>query len=182
MSEQVSTFLDIEIGKMKYLFFIVTWNDYVTQVGKELDKQFSAFGEDLGPTGKVIKSYKSAARTSFAEVMNKNWPNEIKKRFNSEQEPFMLIIDKNFDKFNPLLDQWGIIWFSNFYDRPESVYRLFGALAKKVRQDEGVFAFPNGITRKEKYKKFGKYFELKKPEVFCVSIDVQAIIEGVLGV
>lgn len=50
MSEQVSTFLPIEIGNKNYLFFIVTWNDYVTKVGEELDKQFTAFGEDLGPT------------------------------------------------------------------------------------------------------------------------------------
>ena len=181
MSERVSTFLPIEIGNKSYLFFIVTWNDYVTQVGEELDKQFAAFGEDLGPTGKVVKSYKSAARTSFSEVMKKIWPDEIRERFNSEQEPFMLGIDKSFNDFNPESDQWGIIWFSNFYEKPESVYRLFGALARKVRQNEGVFTFLSAITRKDKYKKFGKYFELKKPEIFGVSIDVQAVIEYVHG-
>lgn len=182
MSEQVSTFLPIDIGNKSYLFFIVTWNDYVNQVGDELDKQFAAFGEDLGPTGKVVKSYKSAARTSFNEVMEKNWPDEIGKRFNSEQEPFMLLIEKGFNDFNPESDRWGIVWFSNFYDKPESVYRLFGALARKVRQNEDVFVFLSATTKKDKYKKFGKYFELKKPEVFGVSIDVQAIIEDLLGV
>lgn len=182
MSEQVSTFLPIDIDNKRYLFFIITWSDYVTRVGEELDKQFTAFGEDLGPTGKVVKSYKSAARTSFFEVMEKTWPNEIRKRFDSEQDPFMLVIDKSFNEFNPESDQWGIIWFSNFYEKPESVCRLFGSLARKVRHNEDVFDFLSAITRKEKYKKFGKYFELKKPEVLGVSIDMQAIIEDVLGV
>jgi len=114
--------------------------------------------------------------------MEKNWPDEIRERFNSEQEPFMLVIEKSFNEFNPESDRWGIVWFSNFYDNPESVYRLFSALARKVRQNEDVFVFLSAITRKDKYKKFGKYFDLKKPEVFGVSIDVQAIIEDVLGV
>ncbi len=182
MGEQVSTFLPVEIGNKSYLFFIVTWNNYVTQVGDELDKQFAAFGEDLGPTGKVVKSYKSAARTSFSEVMKKIWPNEIIERFHTVQEPFMLVIDKSFKEFNPESDQWGIIWFSNFLEKPGSIYRLFGALARIVRQNDDVFVFLSAITRKDKYKKFGKYFELKKPEIFGVSIDVQAVIEDVFGV
>ncbi|MXS81235.1 hypothetical protein ABF86_11060 [Nitrosomonas sp. GH22] len=107
ISEQVSTFLPIEIGNKSYLFFVVTWNDYVTQVGEALDKQFAAFGEDLGLTGKVVKSYKSAARTSFSEVMEKTWPDEIRERFNAEQESFMLVIDKSFNEFNPESNQWG---------------------------------------------------------------------------
>lgn len=51
-----------------------------------------------------------------------------------------------------------------------------------MRQNEDVFVFLSAITRKDKYKKFGKYFGLKKPEVFGVSVDVQAVIEDVLGV
>lgn len=182
MSEQVSTFLPIQIGNKSYLFFMITWNDYVTNVGEELDKQFEAFGEDLGPTGKVIRSYKSAARESFNEVMKMNWPSEIRERFDSVQEPFMLVINKNFDTFSPESDQWGIVWFSNFYEKPDSIYRLFGALAKKVRRKEDLFAFLRDISAKEKYKKWGRYFELKKPEIFGVSIDVEAIVEDIMGV
>jgi hypothetical protein len=182
MSEQVSTFLPVDIGKKRYLFFIVTWNDYATVIGEELDKQFAAFGEDLGPAGKVIKSYKSASRTSFYEVIEKTWPVEIRKRFDSEQDPFMLVVDKGFEEFNPESDKWGIVWFSNFHEKPGMVYRLFGALARKVRREDDVFNYLNAVARKDKFRKFGKYFELKKPKVFGVSIDVQAIIEDMVGV
>lgn len=181
MSEQVSTFLDVDVGSKRYLFFIVTWNDYVTKLGEELDKQFVAFGEDLGLTGSVIKAYKSAGRSSFYEVLNKSWPDEIRTRFDSEQDPFMLVVDRNFKDFDPGLHQWAIVWFSNFYGDPGSLYRLFGALSRKTRMGEDVLAYLKSITRKEKFKKLGKYFELKKPEIFGISVDVKAIIEDLLG-
>ena len=58
MSELVSTFLPVELrGAIEYLFFIVTWNDYVTTVSEELEKQGKAFGADLGPKGSVIQAY-----------------------------------------------------------------------------------------------------------------------------
>lgn len=181
MNEQVSTFLPVEIGNKKYLFFIVTWNDYVTQVGEELEKQFSAFGEDLGPTGKVVKSYKSATHKSFDEVMGKTWPEEIVTKFKTVQEPFMLVIDESFEDFDPVINQWGIVWFSNFFQNPGAIYRLFGLLARKVREDDDIFEFLNTIAKKEKLKKFGKYFQLNNPELFGIAIDVEAIIEDLMG-
>jgi hypothetical protein len=174
--------MDVDIGTKKYLFFIVTWNDYVTQVGEELDRQFVAFGEDLGITGSVIKAYKSAARESFLEVMEKSWPDEIRRKFDKEQDPFMIVIEKGFKDFEPDSDQWGIVWFSNFREKPGSIYRLFGALARKTRQGEDVLGYLKAVSSKEKYKKLGKYFELKKPEIFGVSVDVGAIIDDLLGI
>jgi hypothetical protein len=182
MSEQVSTFMDVDVGVKKYMFFIVTWNDYVTQLGEELDKQFVAFGEDLGTTGSVIKAYKSAARESFQEVVEKSWPVEIKKRLEKEQDPFMIVIKRNFQDFEPELDHWGIVWFSQFLDKPGSIYRLFGALARKTRQGEDVLEYLKAVSLKEKYKKLGKYFKLKKPELFGVSVDVEAIIDDLIGI
>ncbi len=181
MSERVSTFWDLKIGKARYHFFVITWTDYVTAVSEEINRQFDAFGENLGPDGKVIQAYKSAKRDSFNEVMSKGWPNEIGERLNQEQDPFMLIINKDFAEFNPNLDSWGVIWFSNFYDRPQAIPRLFGKLAMKTQKGEDLFSYLNTLSRKEKFKKFGKYFDLKKPEVFGISIDVEAILEDIIA-
>ena len=181
MSEQVSTFLDVDIGTKKYLFFIVAWNDYVNELGEELDKQFPAFGEDLGVTGTVIKAYKSAARSSFDEVLSKSWPAEMRERFDREQDPFMLVIDKGFKEFDPESHHWAVVWFSDFYKDPGSLYRLFGALSKKVRKGDDVLAYLKSVARKEKFKKVAKYFEFKTPKVFGVSIDIKAIAEDLLS-
>lgn len=181
MSELVSTFLPVEINELRYLFFIVMWSDYTTAVGEELDRQFEAFGEDLGPAGKVVRAYKSARRKSFHEVMGKPWPPEIRERFEREQDPFLLVTDKGFDAFDPERDRWGVVWFSNFVDKPGTVYRLFGALGRKVRQEEDVFAYLGALARREKLGRLGRYFSLKKPEVFGVSIDVEAILQDAFG-
>ena len=96
MSELVSSFLDVQLGKQKYLFFLITWNDYVTTLSDELDKQWQAFGADLGPSGTVVRAYRQHAKKSFDEVMAKQWPEEIFKRFGLEQDPFMVVIDRDF--------------------------------------------------------------------------------------
>ncbi|NQU56364.1 MAG: hypothetical protein HQ513_03955 [Rhodospirillales bacterium] len=113
--------------------------------------------------------------------MKKSWPDDVGQRFDAEQDPFMLIIDKDFNEFNPELDRWGIVWFSNFSDKPDSIYKFFGCIARKVRRDEELFDYLSSVAHQEKYKKFGKYFELKKPELFGISIDVQAILEDLIG-
>ena len=48
MSALVSTFLDVSLGKGKYLFFLVAWTDYESHIKQELDKQWQPFGSHLG--------------------------------------------------------------------------------------------------------------------------------------
>src|SRR5215831_9272568 len=107
MSELVSSFVDVQLGKQKYLFFLVTWNEYVTTLSKVLDEQWQAFGADLGPNGSVIRAYQRHAKTSFGEVMAKQWPEDIRTRFDNEQDPFILVVDRDFVAFDPHEQQWA---------------------------------------------------------------------------
>jgi hypothetical protein len=183
MSELVSTFLPVTLrGAAEYLFFIVTWNDYVTGVSKELDEQGKHFGSDLGPKGSVIQAYAQYAKTTFSEVQAKAWPAYIQERFGREQDPFMLVTRKGFADFDPASDDWAIIWFSTFYDKPGDIYRVFGSLARKVERGEDVFGYAKSLARKDSLNKLSKYFELKTPEVFGIALDVKAIIEDIAGV
>ena len=59
MSEKVSTFLNVELRGYRYLFFLVTWNDFVSEIRRELESQIEAFGEVLGPSGAVVQAFKS---------------------------------------------------------------------------------------------------------------------------
>jgi hypothetical protein len=179
MSELVSTFLPVSLkGGAEYLFFVVTWNDYVTRISKELEKQWEAFGADLGEKGAVIRAYGKHARSTFAEVKAKGWPEDIQKRFDNEQDPFMLITSKDFKDFDPRTDEWAIIWFSGFDDKPEEIYRVFGRLAWKVEHGKNVFEYAKSLAKKAKFQKLSRYFELA-PEIFGVSLDVNAILEDI---
>ena len=176
MSELVSSFLDVQLGKQKYLFFLITWNDYVTTLSKVLDDQWQAFGADLGPRGSVIRAYQRHAKNSFGEVMAKTWPKDIRERFDNEQDPFILVIDRDFAVFNPGEHPWTIIWMSDFFKEPEKIYRLFGSLARRVERGEDIFEYVQSLARKQKVKKAGKYFELK-PGIFGASVDIKAMLQ-----
>lgn len=182
MEDLVLIYLPVQIGDKSNIFYMVTRNDYVDQVCDELDRQFSVYGEDLGSIAKAIKSYMRTLGFSFREIAKKLWPDVILKRFYSEQAPFIFVINTTFNEFFPISDRWGVIWFSDFYEKPGTICRLFGALANKVHQDEDLFSFLSTITTKDKFNKFGNYYDFMKPGSFGISIDAQALIEEILGV
>lgn len=177
MSEHVSSFDRVSIGDFEYLFFVITWNDYQTSVTEEIEKQVEAFGEDLNVKGKVVRAFKSATYKTAAEIINKKWPNEILKRFENEQDPIMLIIDTGFHEFNPELHSWSIIWFSDFFNQPEKIYKIFGQIARKTKKGESIFDFFKLIAIKDTAKKWARCFEYK-PTIFGISIDVKAVFEN----
>ena len=181
MSEQVTSFIPIETGEQKYLFFLVTWNDFVTPITEELLKQREAFGEALGLHGSVIQAYRSATGETYQEVLWKHWPTKVTERMKSEQDPFMLVIGEDFKKFDPNTHKWSLVWFSDFWKKKDSIWRVFAALAQKVRNGEDIFDYLEGVSRKKKYTAISKYIEIK-PDLFGTSIDVKAILEDLLGI
>jgi hypothetical protein len=87
----------------------------------------------------------------------------------------MLVINKGFENFNPGDHHWGIIWFSEFRDDPDSIPIIFSNLVKKIRQNINLFDFLSGLSRNDKTRDFSEYFEIK-PGIFGVSVDVKAIL------
>ncbi len=181
MSEQVTSFIRVEVGDSRYLFFLVTWNDFVTPITEELQKQREPFGEALGLRGSVIQAFKSARNSTFNQVVAKQWPQDIVKRMKTEQDPFMLIINQDFREFKPEMHPWGIVWFSDFWEKSNLIYRVFGALAQKVRGGEDVLGYLATLSRQGKYKKLTKYLEIK-PGLWGVAIDVKALLDDLLGI
>lgn len=182
MSELVSSFLNVQLGRQKYLFFLITWNDYVTTLSKALEEQWHAFGADLGENGRVVRSYQQHAKKSFDEVVQgKQWPKEICERFFKEQDPFILVIDRDFNAFDPDKNSWALIWMSDFYKEPQSIYRFFGSLARRVGRGEDIFEYLQSVARKQKMMDAAKYFELK-PKILGVSVDIKAILQDMASI
>ena len=177
MSEKVSSFFHVTVKDYKYLFLICGWNDFVTSIKEELEKQTDPFGEALGINGKVIQPYKSKHEQTFNEVVRKDWPDEIANRIGKEQDPFMVIINTDFKDFDPTKSPWAIIWFSDYRGETDSIYRLFGGLAQKVRYNEDLLDYLKGLSRKEKFKKISKYIDLESTKIFGVTINFNAILD-----
>jgi len=184
MSAKVSMFAPVKLGNFKYLFLIVGWNDYGTQLKEEMAKQLDAFGADLSTSALVLQAYKASEYQTFEEVAKKEWPADFGKRLAEEVDPCMLVIDRDFEAFDPAKDRWAVIWFSDLSIYARDLPRLFHKLAQLSRGGENVFEYLKRLALKAQAKKaaklgrIAKYFEVK-PNVFGISIDVGKILEDV---
>lgn len=184
MSAKVSLLAPVQIGSYKYLFVIVGWNEYATQLKEEMVKQLDAFGADLGTSGLVLQPYKASEYQTFNEITKKDWPSDFRQRLDDEVDPCMLVIDCDFGTFSPTKDRWAVVWFSDLSTYAKDLPRLFHKLAQLSRSDEDVFAYLKRLALKRVTKKAAKlgrlaeYFEIK-PEVFGISIDVGKIVKDV---
>lgn len=175
-------FAPVRLGGFKYLFLIVGWNDYGTQLKEEMAKQLDAFGADLGTSALVLQAYKASEYRTFEEVSKKDWPAEFRERLEADVDPCMLVIDRDFEAFDPANDRWAVIWFSDLSTYAKDLPRLFHKLAQLSRAGENVFECLKRLVLKERAKKAAKlgrvarYFEVK-PQIFGISIDVGKIVE-----
>lgn len=44
----------------------------------------------------------------------------------------MLVIDKDFAEFNPSVDQWRLIWFSDFRETPQDICSSCGSWPQRL--------------------------------------------------
>jgi len=179
MSEIVSSLERVKLGEFNYTFIIVTWNDYATGIANEIENNFEPFGADLGLKGQVVRAFKTASGKIANEVLSKKWSIEIRKKFESSNDPIMLIIDTDFNSFNPDADSWTIIWFSDYFKEPEKIYRIFSLLSNKTKKDEDLFQFLKSQTKKKNFKKWLNFIEIK-PGIFGFSINGKAIFEELI--
>jgi hypothetical protein len=176
MSEKVSAFWPVQVGQFKYLFFVVNWSDFSTGITESLERNLEALGEGIGVQGLVVQAYKGARLETYQEVMGKEgWPYDVRARFESEQYPFMLIIDTNFKQFDPQENKWAAVWFSDFIEEKDSIPKTFAALVKKIRHGENLFDYFKGLNAKKAAKGLIGYFQIK-PSVFGISVDVKALL------
>ena len=178
MTAIVSTFLDIDLGKGKYLFFLITMSDFESKLTEELDKQWPIFGEALGVNGTAIRSFSKKTNQTYDEVFQKPWPLGIAARMLKEQDPYMLITDTPFEEFDPNNHNWSIIWFSDFFKKSDLIYRVFGILAKKVADGEDIFHWTSSLSKKAG---LAQHVEVK-PGIFGVSLNMTPALEKILGI
>ena len=192
MSARVSTLIDIGPRSGRYVFLLVEWNDYADDVRDELNRQAEAFGQDLGPAGWFVRAYDRRMFDIANEVLRKKWPAEIADRFGTDQEPIILILDRDWTTFDPCAHPYGIIWLSGFSDKPENVRALLKRLALGTRQGEDIVAYLWDIAARQRRAatsgrvergargaaRLASYVEVK-PSVFGVAIDIKAILRDI---
>jgi hypothetical protein len=181
MSAKVSMFAPVKVGGFRYLFLIVGWTDYLTQLKDEMMRQLDAFGADLGTSAMVLQAYKSSEQSTFDEIVAKDWPADFQRRLVDEVDPCMLVIENDFEHFDPNNDRWAAVWFADLPTYARDLPNFFHKIARVTRAGDDLFEYFKKAALEEEARdaarvgKVAKYFEIK-PRVFGVSIDVGSII------
>jgi hypothetical protein len=192
MSARVSTLLNVDPRGGRYVFLLIEWNDYADPVRDELNRQADAFGMDLGPAGVLVQAYPQRMYEIGREVVSKPWPPEIAERFDTEQEPIILILDREWGTFNPQEHPYGIIWISGFSEDPKAIRPFLQQLAMRSRRGDDIIAYLRDIAERKQraaaldaaqeglglLARFASYVEIK-PSIFGVAIDLKAILTDI---
>jgi hypothetical protein len=191
VSAKVSTLLSVGPGGGRYVFLLIGWNDYADPVRDELNRQADAFGMDLGPSGLLVQAYPQRMYEIAREVLGKPWPAEIAERFHFDPDPIMLIIDRDWQSFDPREHPFGIIWVSRFSSEPEIVRPFLQSLARLSREGDVITYLCEVAAREQRVDaldtaqrsigllaRVASYIEIK-PSVFGVAVDLKAILRDI---
>ncbi|QSZ51297.1 hypothetical protein [Arthrobacter sp. D5-1] len=189
MSYRLSSLLNVSPVDGRYVFLLVEWNDFAHGVKEELHRQADAFGQAMRTNGVFIRAFERSTDAVVEEVMDKQWPAEIAERFMTDQEPIILIFDRDWADFDPREHPYGIIWVSDFQDDPAAVRPLLSELAMRTARGDDIIAYLQEVAEKERrtsaldvvergtglLARIASYVEIK-PEIFGVAVDLKAIL------
>jgi hypothetical protein len=187
----VSRITPVDIGAYRFAYFLVATDYYENEVRLELERQASAFAEDMGGQGLFVQSFPNARRDVAEEVLAKPWPAEIRGQLEEAAEPIILVIETSFADFDPRAQRWAVIWLSDFQGSSSNVQPMLKTLSAKTRRGEDIIAYLNEVAdreerreRRSKVLRFaaraGSYVEWKpKVPVIGLGIDVKAVLRDV---
>ena len=177
------SFLAIKKGHLDHLFFYLT-EDYVEnqiKLKEQLTPLLTEFARNLLDKGAVVKAFEKDIAVVSKEVEQKfDQKFSIDKivSFNQRIEtPGLLVINSDFDTFNPKENEWLYISFRDYIDdygnlRFRDLKDLLDVLTTICLGNENLFKSALEYLRKEKSVDAHKIIELK-PGIFGISLDLK---------
>ena len=188
----MSTFLNVTLGGGRYVFMLVTWVDFANEVRDEVNRQADAFGLALGAHGTFVQAYPATMLQTGQEVREKEWPEDISERFQYEQEPILLVLDRAWKEFEPSEHPYAIVWLSGFNEDPKEVRGFLQQIAMRTRRRDDVIEYLHDLAKDARrtalldkadqsakvLARVASYVEIK-PTIFGISVDLKAILRDI---
>ena len=164
-------------GNFRYSFYLL-YEDYI-EVQKPFSRDFDLllerFARNMGDYGVVVRPFLGDIETARSHILEKPWTEHEKKEL--RKTPGLLVIDRDFDEFNPREHRWLYLNFGGrIYDTPVPIDEyedILSDLAEIVSNPDSDFfkdALP--VIRKLKMSGLAEIFEAK-PEIFGFSVDLK---------
>ncbi|MBK6950309.1 MAG: hypothetical protein IPH16_21505 [Haliscomenobacter sp.] len=106
-----------------------------------MNPHLEKFGERIGEQALVVQAYFKDTYETAEQILSLPWLPDLRSRMEQEQEPFLLVIREDFRAFDPSVHPWGILWFGDYWDDPDAIWRVLDTLTRKLRSGEDLFAY-----------------------------------------
>lgn len=164
-------------GKTRCLFFLL-FEDYIDAqngLSDEVKLELERFARNLGDFGALVAPFPGDAQTTQVSVLGKRWSEAEEQEL--RQTPALLMIDTDFDEFDPRRHSWVLFHFNrSSYDSAYAA-KLRSLLDKIITatsdRDVDPFEIVHDAIRNEAVAHVSKVLKLE-PGAFGISIDLRA--------
>jgi hypothetical protein len=172
-----SRYIGTPLGDMHYLLFVLL-EDYVRQqqhLTEQLADPLSALARSLGTDGAVVKPFPDDAPQTQRDVLDKPWSEGQERSI--RVTPGLLIIDRNFDDFDPRHDPWLHVHLRDYLNESGQV-QVFAfeeaaqAIAAACRERVPLKDLSAALANERALAAAGAIFELN-PGILGISINLR---------
>jgi len=177
-------FIGTERGKMKYLFFLLT-EDYIesqVRIMGAMEPLLIKLSSEIGQAGALVRPFKNFESDTLGDVLRKQWPDEVRERL--ALTPGILIVDKDFNSFDPKKNKWLHISLRELINSSGDVqiFELNNLITRLIDacKEGNLLDIQNPGSKRSSVKDIWDTVELK-PGAFGVSIDLKKALEFLTG-
>ncbi len=171
------------------IVILLAWNRFSNRVTDEIARHTTEFGHLMKYRGVLVMPYPERMQDALNEVLEKPWPEALSARIRTERYPFLLLIDADFEAFDPVTGRSAFVWFSDFRQNEEPIWQVFDAIGHRVEAGEDAIAYLTSVAEKARAGRFrarlaklSKYVDVSIPLIpGVVSVNAGAVWADLLG-
>lgn len=169
------SFVGTTRGRVRCLFFLL-FEDYIEAqrgLSGEVRAEIERFARNLGESGAVVAPFAGDAPRTHQHILEKQWSE--KERHEVMRTPALLMVDRDFDDFDPRRHSWVLFHFDRAPDHAYAakLRSLFTKIVEAAGTTSDPFETVRGALRHDSVANASKVIKLE-PGAFGISVDLRA--------